>query len=1031
MIKIFNENDKDFSTNGIINIKPISCKETKKKSLNGWYLDLQIDIRYQEYIKKDMLVVIKSKSKLTPQAFRLEEPKYNNGIIEIIANHVMFDSKRYMLYDVRPTNKSALLALEYINERTDKASPFTYNSSIEGLNTAYFELKNLCEAWEVMEERWGGVFDADNWDITFSANLGKYVGEMLVYKKNISSFIKYEDWSNVVTRIYPVGDEGLKLPEKYLESDIQYKIPYTKKVEFKKTLDTEDKTYSTEELIENLREQATKYLNENKYPQVSYEVTSNINESYDVNDKILVKHPLADIQTEVQEYTYDHNKKKTENLVFGNYTRDVKSRFDSIKNSILEVVEKANKNDLMIKHQTELINMLNKTGLLYINENEMLILDKLPLEEAKYVWRIGMGGIGFSKTGYEGPFETAWTQDGNFNASFIRSGKISTELIEGYEELLLKVDNFDNQSNNIAQIMIKQEQILQEISAISDTTVSDKNTNKIRLDDVNESNLIYLNIYPTATDISYLYPSSDLYPSELLYPLSRKLVFKNLKDNSISYYELPCDLLYYNQDNYDEFVYDYNTETCYKIKRIGLNSSGNKYVLSEPTNEYFTFPEILLNEGNYEIYLLSFSDAMIQARAMVKNLYSAQYVTQTQFNARINQTKSDINASVSEKITLANNKIEELSGELDIQAASVSLKLNSSDFTSSAIIGLINNRDGTSTAKINATNINLTGYVTISSLSGNETTTIDGSNIQTGTIKAERLDSKVITTDNFSAQNISADKIVSGTLTAASINLGNGTFKVSTAGALTATNATITGTIKAGNGSTIGGLTMSNGVLSSSRLSLNANAGIVSVFNESGGSMILSNAARLSATAGIGISSNSSGNISAPSKNIDLKACNGASVYLACMRGNAASAISSFTVANGAGYWSGGTLYVNNTPVGSSSSKNMKKNIKILNQNIKDELYDIVRKMNVYSYDFKKKYVRGLKNNVGFIIEDIEDTLLAKVLHIKSDKNDRNIKYYSDNDLTRVNLILIKELMKKVDDLEREVKIWKNHQILE
>ena len=34
------------------------------------------------------------------------------------------------------------------------------------------------------------------------------------------------------------------------------------------------------------------------------------------------------------------------------------------------------------------------------------------------------GGIGFSNTGINGTFATAWTIDGGFNANFITSGKI-------------------------------------------------------------------------------------------------------------------------------------------------------------------------------------------------------------------------------------------------------------------------------------------------------------------------------------------------------------------------------------------------------------------------------------------------------------------------------------------------------------------------------------------------------------------------------------------------------------------------------
>ena len=120
MIKIFDENDRDFSSNGNIAINPKKCKERKKKSLNGWYLDVEVDIKYKDYILQDKLCVVKTKSKANPQAFRIDNPKIVNNVISFTANHVMFDAKKYFLYDVRPTLQDGQNALSYINERTDK-----------------------------------------------------------------------------------------------------------------------------------------------------------------------------------------------------------------------------------------------------------------------------------------------------------------------------------------------------------------------------------------------------------------------------------------------------------------------------------------------------------------------------------------------------------------------------------------------------------------------------------------------------------------------------------------------------------------------------------------------------------------------------------------------------------------------------------------------------------------------------------------------------------------------------------------------
>ena len=440
MIKIFNENDRDFSTNGNIVINPIKCKERKKKSLNGWYVEVEVDLKYKDYILQDKLCVVKTKSKIRPQAFRIENPKIVNKVISFTANHVMFDAKRYHLFDVRPTKQDGQNALSYINERTDKKSPFTVFSNVASINTAYFMRKNLLQAWEVIEERWNGVFDADNWDIRFLNKIGNDNGENISYGKNMQGIQIFEDWSNVCTKVCPVGYDGITLPEKYLESDIQYEIPYTKTIDFNTELEDEEK--SEENLIEELRENAKLYLEENKYPKVSYEVTSNINQNMEIGDTIHVKHPLVTLLTEVLEYEHNILTNKIELLIFGNYSRDVKSKFENIKENVQSLAEKFSEQESVINKQTNLINTLNKTGYVYIDENEILILDTLPREKAKNIWRFGLGGIGYSSNGYEGPFELAMTMDGQINADFITTGKMSVERIEGLgNQITLEVSN--------------------------------------------------------------------------------------------------------------------------------------------------------------------------------------------------------------------------------------------------------------------------------------------------------------------------------------------------------------------------------------------------------------------------------------------------------------------------------------------------------------------------------------------------------------------------------------------------------------
>ena len=337
-------------------------------------------------------------------------------------------------------------------------------SNVESINTAYFIRKNLLEAWTIIEERWAGVFDADNWNISFLTSIGNDNGEIIAYGKNMQGFDIYEDWSSVCTKLCPVGYDGLTLPEQFLLSDVQYEKPYTRIIDFQTDLDEEEKT--EENLVKELRTKGNEYLEKNKVPKISYTIISNVNNKLEIGDTIKVLHPYVNIFTEVLEYEYNLISKKVTSLTFGNYSRDVKTKFDNIKNTITQINQVISKQDLAINNQTNLINSLNKNGYVYIDDNEILILDELPKEEAKNVWRFGLGGIGFSSNGYEGPFELAMTMDGQINANFITTGTLAVSRIEGLANFVSDTEK------RISVIEIEQGEIASRIEQTENETTS-------------------------------------------------------------------------------------------------------------------------------------------------------------------------------------------------------------------------------------------------------------------------------------------------------------------------------------------------------------------------------------------------------------------------------------------------------------------------------------------------------------------------------------------------------------------------------
>lgn len=113
-------------------------------------------------------------------------------------------------------------------------------------------------------------------------------------------------------------------------------------------------------------------------------------------------------------------------------------------------------------------------------------------------------------------------------------------------------------------------------------------------------------------------------------------------------------------------------------------------------------------------------------------------------------------------------------------------------------------------------------------------------------------------------------------------------------------------------------------------------------------------------------------------------------------------------------------VYAGSNRLDGSSSKAIKKNIKPIDPKYVDEIYKEVNKMPLYTYDYLDKY--GDKDDFGFIIEDIENTCLNRTLKINKNPDDEKVKNYGTLELNKMNLLLIKELMKKNEELEKRIK---------
>ena len=213
------------------------------------------------------------------------------------------------------------------------------------------------------------------------------------------------------------------------------------------------------------------------------------------------------------------------------------------------------------------------------------------------------------------------------------------------------VSQTDEQNEKISKVTQTVEELNSKISDIADITISaEDNDAQVEFEKINQSEPVRIVIRPILQNISYLYPRENLFPSDNLFPKTRTIRFTNTKTNEIFDYELPTDLLYYSSEYYDEFILDYDGQSCVVNKKVGYNPDGTTYVLEKETTLEFEYPRILLTDGDYNINILGYDTAYLFARLMAQNIYTTQFATKAEVTSEINQTANSINLKVEEKL---------------------------------------------------------------------------------------------------------------------------------------------------------------------------------------------------------------------------------------------------------------------------------------------------------------------------------------------------------------------------------------------
>lgn len=309
-----------------------------------------------------------------------------------------------------------------------------------------------------MLSKWYGEFEWDNFMVKFHTHRGQKTGVVIEYGKNLTALEQDEDNSGVYTQLLPYavftadGAESetvVTLPEETLP------IVSTEMVREKTLiLDFTDRFDSgTAITVEMLRAAANDYIRDNPLGatvptvKVSFEPLwkqpeyAALLERVNLCDTVTIRHSALGVSVSamVVQTVYDCLAERYLGLTLGGEKSNMITTISEVQSSVNKVQTTVGRFPKLLQtaigNETSLIT--GQSGgyvVLHGDENgqpyELLILDAPSIEEAVNVWRWNVGGLGFSHNGYNGPFETAITADGQIVADFITSGSLVANIIK-------------------------------------------------------------------------------------------------------------------------------------------------------------------------------------------------------------------------------------------------------------------------------------------------------------------------------------------------------------------------------------------------------------------------------------------------------------------------------------------------------------------------------------------------------------------------------------------------------------------------
>lgn len=339
---------------------------------------------------------------------------FKSSDIPALATKLLVDVLEY----IKPTGWSILNA----HIRDIKRTPD--NEKCNGYDIL-MRCRDLYNVWFDIDCKSKTIYVVDPNDVT---DTGAYVTPEL----NMTGISYKESSSERLTRLYCYGKEDITF------ADINGGNPYVDCFDYTSDILVGSWSDQRYDVKENLLADATKKIKQLAIPIGSY--TIDVKDLAEIDDRytyinLALRHAVHCIidpdkgielthrVVKVRWYPDEPGKKV---VTLSNEPQKLQDKINNVISAVGEDGQKITGSILKQAQETAalLINEFATKGHKYETANETYFLDALPKEKAKFVMRQNLGGIAFSQSGWAGPYISAWTIDGRFNADFITGGTI-------------------------------------------------------------------------------------------------------------------------------------------------------------------------------------------------------------------------------------------------------------------------------------------------------------------------------------------------------------------------------------------------------------------------------------------------------------------------------------------------------------------------------------------------------------------------------------------------------------------------------